>query len=332
MTELRFDGRVAVITGGGRGQGAVHSRLLAARGASVVVADLGGEVDGSGTRDPGPAEAVVQEIRAGGGAAAAAVADVGDPAAARSIIDVAVQSFGRIDIVINNAGIWQYMPFDEYSPEAFGRDLHSHLWGSWNVAHAAWSHMREQGYGRILNIGSDGMLGFANAAGYCTVKAAITGFTKALAIEGKPLGIQVNALGPSAATRMGALFPKEIQQWRTKYQTPEMVSAGVAWLVHEECSASGGIFSCYSGRIGSFFTAQTHGWWTEPAAITPELVRDNFAQAVDQTQYFVPRECGDSVETVYQLIGLPDPPRPGSLDEAVHTPLGETEGVPAPTQ
>ena len=330
MGELRFDNRVAVVTGGGRGQGAAHSRLLAARGAAVVVADLGNDVDGTGSSSAGPADDVVREIRLAGGQATAVVADVGDPAAAATIVETAIEGFGRIDIVINNAGIWQYMPFAEYSPEAFQRDLHSHLWGSWNVAHAAWGHMRDQAYGRILNIGSDGMLGFANAAGYCTVKAAITGLTKALAIEGESVGIRVNALGPSAATRMGALFPQEIREWRTRYQTAEMVSAGVAWLVHEKCDATGGIFSCYSGRIGSFFTAQTHGWWTDPASITPELVRDNFAQATDPTHFFVPRDCGDSVETVYRIIGLPDPPGPGSLDDAVQTPLPKADrGAPA---
>jgi hypothetical protein len=304
--------------------GASHARLLAARGASVVVADLGGNTEGTDNGDPGPAQTVVEEIRAAGGSAVAAFADVGDPTAAASIVAAAIDNFGRVDIVINNAGNWQYMPFDEYTPEAFQRDLNAHVWGSWNIARAAWSHMRHQGYGRILNTGSDGMLGMTNAAGYCTVKAAMIGFTKALAQEGAPLGINVNAIAPSGATRMGELFPEEKQEWRKMYQTPEMVSAGAAWLVHEDCAETGGIFSCYSGRVASFFVGQVHGWWTEPASITPEHVRANFEHVKDRTHFFVPTDTANSIETATGLIDVPPPP--GSLDQSLRSPLGTARG------
>lgn len=156
MGDIRFDGRAVVVTGGARGMGAAHARLLADRGASVVVADVGGNTEGTDHGDPAPAHDVVDDIRSRGSDAAAVLADVGDPGDATSVIRVALERFGRIDIVINNAGNWQYMPFEQYSPTRFRRDLNAHVWGSWNIAQAAWSHMRDQGYGRILNTAPTG--------------------------------------------------------------------------------------------------------------------------------------------------------------------------------
>jgi NAD(P)-dependent dehydrogenase (short-subunit alcohol dehydrogenase family) len=315
VEEIRFDGRVAVVTGAGRGMGAAHARLLAARGAAVVVADLGVALDGTGRTDEGPAEEVVQEIVAGGGKAVAALADVGSETGAASIVDAAIDAFGRIDIVVNNAGIYQAHAFEDYTTDAFARDLNVHVWGTWNVSRSAWPRMRDQGYGRILNTSSEGMLGVPLHAGYSAAKAAVVGLTRALALEGEPLGITVNALAPSGATRMGAVYPPAYQEWRMQNQSPEMVSAGVAWLVHEDCDTTGAVVCCYSGYVGSLFIGQTYGWFTEPSAITPEQIRDHLTQGLDTKEYFVPDSMAGARDVVYHHIGLPEPP--GSIDDAV---------------
>jgi NAD(P)-dependent dehydrogenase (short-subunit alcohol dehydrogenase family) len=315
MQEIRFDGRVAIVTGAGRGMGAAHARLLAARGASVVVADLGVAIEGTGSADAGPAEEIVREIQRDGGKAVAVVGDVGNPQDAAKIVRTARERFGSIDIVVNNAGNYQAFAFADYSTEAFATDLNVHVWGAWNVAQAAWPHMREQGYGRVLNITSEGMLGVPLHAGYSTVKAALVGLTRALALEGADLGIRVNALAPSGATRMGGAYSPAHQEWRKQNQASEMVSAGVAWLVHDDCQTTGAVVACYSGYLASLFVGQTYGWYTTPSEITPELVREHLAEALDTTDHFVPASMGDAREVVYRHIELPEPP--GSIADAV---------------
>src|SRR5215218_8797603 len=154
MDQLRFDGRVAIVTGGGRGMGRVHSLLLAQRGAKVVVADFGGELDGSG-RSTGPADDVVNEIKAAGGEAIATYADVSVPAEAASIVDAAVGNFGQIDIVVNNAGISDPGAFGDLPLEKFKKMIEVHYYGTLQVSKAAWPHMLEAGYGRFVNVTSE---------------------------------------------------------------------------------------------------------------------------------------------------------------------------------
>ena len=204
MTELRFDDRVVVVTGAGRGVGRSHAVLVAARGARVVVADYGVGIDGSGST-PAPAEDVVKEIKDAGGEAVACYASVADERGAKAIVDTAIETFGRIDVVINNAGIHNPALFDALSIELFRRMLEVHFFGSLFVCRAAWPHFVEAGYGRIVNTVSEAMLGgIPELTSYGSAKGAVFGLTRNLATEGVKYGIRANAIAPRAYTRMSA--------------------------------------------------------------------------------------------------------------------------------
>lgn len=201
MNEHRFDGRVAVVTGAGRGIGRADARLLAARGASVVVNDLGGSTDGVG-EDVGPASAVADEIVAAGGAAGADGSDVTSPAGAQVLVDTAVERFGRVDVIVNNAGIVRWAGFPEGDADNLERHLAVHVGGSFNTTRAAWPHMVDQGYGRVVMTTSTGMFGLPTNTSYATAKAAVIGLTRNLNTAGAEPGIKVNLIAPAAMTRM----------------------------------------------------------------------------------------------------------------------------------
>ena len=187
MSELRFDGRVAIVTGAGRGVGRSHAALLAAKGAKVVVADHGGGLDGLGS-SAGPAAAVVAEIAAAGGTAVACYASVAEEDSAQTIVETALEAFGRVDIVINNAGIHDPGLFADLSAEQFRRMLDVHYFGTLNVTKAAWPHLVAAGYGRIVNTVSEAMLGgITQLSSYGAAKGAVFGLTRNLATEGLPL-------------------------------------------------------------------------------------------------------------------------------------------------
>src|SRR6185437_11316236 len=175
--EHRFDGRVAVVTGAGRGIGRAYAELLAARGARVVVNDLGGAMTGGGA-DAGPAAEVVDEIAAVGGVAVADAHDVSSEEGAAALIATAIDQFGRVDALVNNAGIIRWAKFPEADAENVDQHLAVHLWGSFHTSRAAWPHFVEQGYGRIVNTTSSGMFGLPNNVGYATAKAAVIGLTR----------------------------------------------------------------------------------------------------------------------------------------------------------
>ena len=201
LREHRFDGRVAVVTGAGRGIGRAYALLLARRGASVIVNDLGGSMDGTGA-DAAPAARVVAEIEAGGGSALADTSDVATTAGAQAVVDAAVARFGRIDAVVNNAGIIRWAGFPEVDEDNLARHLAVHTIGSFNTARAAWPHMVGAGYGRIVMTTSSGVFGLPNNMSYATAKAAVIGLTRSLAVSGAEHGIRVNLIAPAAMTRM----------------------------------------------------------------------------------------------------------------------------------
>jgi NAD(P)-dependent dehydrogenase (short-subunit alcohol dehydrogenase family) len=171
-----FEGRVAIVTGAGRGIGRAYARLLADRGASVVVNDLGGSMEGDGA-DSGPASSVAGEIVGGGGVAIAEASDVATLAGAQALIDAAVERFGRLDILVNNAGIMRWARFPDVDPDALAAHLAVHAVGSFNTARAAWPHMVEQVHGRIVMTTSTGMLGLPGNAAYAAAKGAVVGLT-----------------------------------------------------------------------------------------------------------------------------------------------------------
>ena len=293
-SDLRFDGAVAVITGAGRGLGAEHARLLASRGAMVVVNDVGGAVDGS--VDGGaasPASELVDEIRAAGGHAVADHHDVSTPESAARIVESALEEFGRIDIVVNNAGILRDKSFHQLDPADMRRVIDVHLLGSAWVTQAAWPHMREQGGGRVVMTTSvAGYLGNFGQANYAAAKAGLIGLTKTLAIEGGRRNIRVNAVAPGARTRM----TEQIMGPLAARLDPSLVSPVVAMLAHESCPLNGEVLLAAGGRVARVHTAQTRGWFD--ASPTPEAVLANMDTILD------PRDAPtvDAVEQEFAIL------------------------------
>ena len=243
MTELRFDGRVAIVTGaGGRDPslGRSHASLLAERGAKVVINDLGVGPDGRGIMRAN-AEQVAEQIRADGGEAVADLHSVADEDGARSVVATALDTWGRVDILINNAGICFMAHFDEISDGDIRNIIDVHLMGTIWMCRAAWPHMREAEYGRIVNTTSGAMFGIENLSIYGAAKSGIFGLTRGLAVEGTDLGIKVNALGPAANTTAIRHFnePSPFTDLMEGHFPVGLVSPAVAYLAHESCRAVG---------------------------------------------------------------------------------------------
>jgi NAD(P)-dependent dehydrogenase (short-subunit alcohol dehydrogenase family) len=246
MTSIDFDGRVAVITGAGGGLGRSHALLLASRGARVVVNDLGGGRDGSGAGSS-MADAVVDEIRAAGGEAIANYDSVATWEGGEAIVGSALEAFGRIDIVINNAGILRDVSFAKLSEPELDLVLKVHLYGGFHVARAAWNPMKDQGYGRIVSTTSgSGLYGNFGQTNYSAAKLGLVGLTRSLAIEGAKYGITAHAIAPIAASRMTEdIMPPQLLE----RLEPAHVSPLVAYLASEACTDTGRIYSVGGGYI-----------------------------------------------------------------------------------
>ena len=264
---LSFDGRVALVTGAGRGMGRAHAMLFAARGAKVVV----------NNRSAAAAQATVDDIVRAGGTAVASVADVKDPAQAKACVDSALNAFGRIDIVVNNAGIAKFTPFDQISDAEFHDMLGTHFGGAWHVSQAAWPHMVAQGYGKIAMIASaGGIYGLAQNAHYCAAKGALFGLAQGLAREGAAHGICVNTVSTGGYTEMieAAIHDKQQLEYMENHLPAWAAAPPVVWLCHEQCSATGEYYSAAGRRMSQFFQGETRGYVSEN--YTVEALRDNF--------------------------------------------------------
>ncbi|MBW3668511.1 MAG: SDR family oxidoreductase [Actinobacteria bacterium] len=287
MADLGYDGKVAIITGAGGGLGREHALLLASRGAQVVVNDLGGSVSGEGG-DAGPAATTAKEIEDLGGVAVPDTNSVATPEGGEAIVQTALDAFGRVDIVINNAGILRDKTFHNMTPEFLEPVIQVHLLGAFYVTRPAWIKMREQGYGRIVNTASNsGVLGNFGQANYGAAKMGLVGLTRVLAAEGAKYNIKVNALAPVARTRM----TEELLGPLADKLDPKLVSPIVAWLVHEDCPVSGEIYSAAGGRIARFFIGLTEGYYN--AELSLEDVRDHFDQIRNEEGYIVPNGPAD---------------------------------------
>ncbi|MBE3015465.1 SDR family oxidoreductase [Microbispora sp. NEAU-D428] len=295
-SELRFDGRVAIVTGAGHGLGRSHALLLGGRGAKVVVNDLGGALDGSGASS-GPAAEVAELIVKNGGEAVASTDNVAMPEGAEAIVRTALDAFGRVDVVVNNAGILRDRSFGKMTVEEFDAVIAVHVRGSFLVSRAAFPHMKEQAYGRIVNTSSPaGLFGNFGQANYSTAKMGLVGLTKTLAIEGARANIKANAIAPVAWTRMTeTLLPAEFE---SRF-TPERVSPLVAYLAHENCETSGEVFSVGAGRIARVFVAEGPGWRTDD--LTVEAIRDNW-EAVMAEQPYLPTKLGEQAGASLQAM------------------------------
>lgn len=285
--QLGFDGKVVIITGAGGGLGRQHALLMASRGALVVINDLGGSIDGSGS-DKGAAEKVVDEIKAAGGEAVADTNSVATPEGGKAIVQTALDAFGKVDVVINNAGILRDKAFHNMEPDLMNPVFDVHLKGAFHVTQPAWVVMREQGYGRIISTSSAaGIFGNFGQANYGAAKMGLVGFTRVLAVEGAKYNIKANAIAPLALTRMtetlmGALGDK---------LDPALVSPLVAFLAHEDCPVSGDVFSVGGGRVAQVIIGETQGY--HKAALTMEDVRDNWDTITDTTGYAVPKNLAE---------------------------------------
>lgn len=272
--ELRFDDRVAVITGAGRGLGRAYALLLAARGARIVVNDNGVGRDGEGGH-AGPAQRVVDEIGQAGGQAIAVTDSMASPEGAESIIEAAMKQYGRLDILIHSAGINRALPLRDMTWKDFSATLGVHLHGAFHLVHAAMPIMCDAGYGRIVMTSSiAGLYSQRNLSAYAAAKAGLIGLSHTIAHEGAPYGVTCNAIIPSARTRLSegrdtSSFPDTM--------TPETVAPTIAWLVHENCKATGQIYVMLAGRVAKAFVAETVGVfrerWTieQVAAEFPEI-------------------------------------------------------------
>jgi NAD(P)-dependent dehydrogenase (short-subunit alcohol dehydrogenase family) len=297
MADLGFDGKVAIITGAGGGLGRAHALDLARRGALVVANDLGGSVDGTGSGSTA-AQAVVDEITAAGGEAVANYDSVATPEGGRAVVQTALDAWGRVDIIINNAGILRDASFKNMDADKVDPVLDVHLRGAFNVTQPAWETMREQGYGRIVNTSSGaGVFGNFGQTNYGAAKMGLVGLTRVLAVEGAKSNIKANAIAPVAKTRM----TEDILGPVADKLLPEMVTPVVAFLAHESCPTSGEVFSVGGGRVARVFIAVTRG--ITETALTAETVRDRFDEIHDEEGYEVPANLNEELMLALKSLG-----------------------------
>ncbi len=288
MAELRFDDRVAVITGGGRGLGRAYALLLASRGAKVVVNDPGSSIKGEGG-DAGPAAEVVQEIKAAGGEAVACTESVATPHVGNAIIGSALDHYGRIDILIHNAGNVRGAALEEMSYEDFEAVLDVHLRGAFHVVRPAFPLMCKAGYGRmVLTSSINGIYGNAKTVNYSVAKAGTIGLSNVVAIEGAAKGVKSNVILPGAVTRMAAGL--DVSAYPP--MTPDLVAPVVGWLAHESCSITGEMLASMAGRVARAFVAETPGvyhpaWTIEQVAEEMDAIRNT-----DRPLIFPPAPSG----------------------------------------
>jgi len=297
---IRFDNRVAIVTGAGNGLGRAHALLLASRGARVVVNDPGGAVDGrplsGGGGDHAAADKVVAEIKAAGGQAVPNYDSVADPKSAANIVKTAVDSFGTIDIVVNNAGVLRDKTFHNMTVEDFDFVVKVHFLGTAYVTHAAWPIMRAKAYGRVVVTSSNaGIYGNFGQANYGGAKLAVVGFMNALRLEGQKYNVLVNALAPVAGTRMteSLLTPEMLARL-----DPAFVSPMVAYLCSEQCQRTGDIWSAGAGYFARIEYREAPGVRIQGRAPTVEDVADNIDRIADLSTSKVFRTSSEEVAMV----------------------------------
>ena len=314
MSTISFSGRVAIITGAGGGLGRDYALDLARRGAAVVVNDLGTSSDGTGAPSR-MADRVVDEIRAAGLTAVASYDSVSTAEGGEAIVATAMRTFGRVDVLINNAGILRNALFDELQDSTIDAMLSVHLKGAFNVTRPAYRLMKGQGYGRILFASSAaGMFGNAEQAAYGAAKAGLVGLMNVLSQEGLPHGVLCNALLPTAESRMGAqMSAAQMKEFGEMFAmagpylgnsgTPPFVTPLAVYLVSEACNSTHGIYSASLGRYARVFVAASNGWIgprdKPPAA---EDIEAHFAAICDQKNVSIPGSLRDEFTDIIQQL------------------------------
>ncbi len=299
---IRLDGRVAIVTGAGQGLGRAHALLLAARGAKVVVNDIGAALDGSASDNGGdslrPAERVVAEIAAAGGEAVASFDDISRPEGGVALIARAMERFGSADILINNAGILRDRSFAKMTMEDFRAVLDVHLMGAVHCTHAAWPGMLERGFGRVIFTSSAaGLYGNFGQSNYSAAKMALVGLMNTLKAEGRKANVTVKPIAPVAATRMTEkLLPPPMLE---KLQ-PDLIAPLVAWLVSEECSLSGEIVVAGAGHFARAGVVESAGaTLTDPS---PESIRDAWGRIAAMDGAQGKASAGDALQKLFAAV------------------------------
>jgi NAD(P)-dependent dehydrogenase (short-subunit alcohol dehydrogenase family) len=296
MTDIGFDGQVAIVTGAGHGLGRQHALQLAARGARVVVNDLGGTVDGTGA-DAGPAQQVADEINDAGGEAVANTDSVASQACGEAIVQTALDAFGRVDIVVNNAGILRDKAFHNLTADLLDPVLQVHLYGAFWVTLPAWKRMREQNYGRVINTTSAaGLFGNFGQTNYGAAKMGLVGFTKALAQEGRKRNVLANVIAPGARTRM----TEDLLGPMADSLDPEAVTPVVVYLASEQCDVTGQILSVAGGRVSRVVVAEPLGYYSKE--LTPEQVRDNWDTIASLDDLIVPDNANEEIGQLLNVV------------------------------
>lgn len=299
MTDIRFDDRVAVITGAGGGLGKTYALELARRGAKIVVNDLGGKADGTGGGQS-MADQTVQEIVAAGGEAVASYDSVATPEGGEAIIGKAIDAFGGVDIVINNAGVLRDKTFVKLTPEELNVVLDVHLKGAFYVSQPAFRVMKDKGYGRLLFTSSAaGIFGNFGQTNYGAAKMGLVGLMHVLAVEGAKYDVRANAIAPTARTRM----TEELLGPLAPLLDPESVTPLVVYLCSEGCELTHEIFSVGGGRFARVFVGLTPGWMAPKGAkVSAEDVQAHIEQIRDPESYIVPTSITDELRVLSRAL------------------------------
>lgn len=291
MADIRFDNRVAVITGAGGGLGRSYALYLAARGASIVVNDLGGSTDGQGNSSKA-ADAVVNEIKAGGGKAVANYDSVSSAEGGANIIKTAVEAFGKVDVVINNAGILRDGSLTKMTAANFDALIDVHLKGAFYVTQPAFALMKENGYGRVVYTASGaGLFGNFGQANYAAAKMGLVGLSSVTAIEGAKYNIKSNVITPIARTRL----TENVMAPTGDMFAPEFIAPMVAYLVSEECAYTHEIFNVGAGRYSRIFVGSAPGW-NAPKGSAPSVedIRDNLSSIYSTEGFKIPANAAEA--------------------------------------